>query len=143
LRVEIDLNSDNQDFYYNDQLLYSGSWADGVSGGGILAIGAVDLFANGASSVFYDDISLVEREPELCEAPSDIPWISVSPDMGTTASGGSDTVSVTFDADGMAPGSYAGTLCVMSNDPVTPLVPVPVSLTVVNDYIALPLIIKP
>jgi subtilisin family serine protease len=143
LRVEIDLNGDNQEFYYDDELLYSGSWSDGVTGGGILAIGAVDLFANGASSVFYDDISLVEREPEACEAPSDIPWLSVSPDSGTTPPGDSDSVDVTFDASGVMPGTYSGMICVSSNDPVTPIVPVYVSLKVENDFVALPLVLKP
>ncbi len=62
LRVEIDLDANNQDFYYDDQLLHSFSWTEGISGGGALNIGAVDLFANFASSVYYDDIS-------LCPAP--------------------------------------------------------------------------
>lgn len=59
IRVEIDLDQDTQDFYYNHQLLYSGTWTDEVSGGGAANIGAVDLFANGATSAFYDDISLI------------------------------------------------------------------------------------
>jgi hypothetical protein len=58
LRVEIDLDADTQAFYYNNQLLYAGTWTDEVSGGGVLNIGAVDLFANGASVVYYDDMSL-------------------------------------------------------------------------------------
>jgi hypothetical protein len=49
LRVEIDLDNDTQAFYYDDQLLYQGTWTDEVSGGGVLNIGAVDLFANSAS----------------------------------------------------------------------------------------------
>jgi len=58
LPVEIDLDADWQEFYYNGQLLTAKSWTDGVSGDGALNIGAVDLFANGASSVYYDDMSL-------------------------------------------------------------------------------------
>jgi len=59
LRVEIDLDADVQTFYYGGDMLYSKSWTEGVSGGGALNIGAVDLFANGATSVYYDDLSLV------------------------------------------------------------------------------------
>jgi hypothetical protein len=58
LRVEIDLDLNSQSFYYGGSLLYTKSWTEGVSGGGALNIGAVDLFANGASTVYYDDMSL-------------------------------------------------------------------------------------
>jgi len=63
IRVEINLCDDNggegqQDFFYNGELLYSDTWTERVSGGGQLAIGAIDLFAFGASSVYYDDVSL-------------------------------------------------------------------------------------
>ncbi|MCI0396153.1 MAG: DUF11 domain-containing protein [Chloroflexi bacterium] len=59
IRVEIDLTADTQTFYYNGTQLYSGTWTGEVSGGGIAVIDAVDLFANNASSVYYDDISLI------------------------------------------------------------------------------------
>jgi len=59
LRNVIDLDNDTQSFYYNGQLLTTKSWTGGVSGNGVLNIGAVDLFANGASPVYYDNISLV------------------------------------------------------------------------------------
>ena len=64
LRVEIDLDANTQSFYYGGTLLYSGTWTEEVSGGGITSIGAVDLFANGASAVYYDDLSLVEPGAE-------------------------------------------------------------------------------
>ncbi len=58
LRLEIDLDNDLQTFYYGGNVLYTSSWTDGASGGGALNIGAVDLYANGASPVYYDDMSL-------------------------------------------------------------------------------------
>jgi hypothetical protein len=60
IRVEIDLDLDTQDFYYDNTLLYSGTWTVEQAPGdpGILNIGAVDLFANGATSVYYDDLTL-------------------------------------------------------------------------------------
>jgi len=65
LRVEIDLTADTQAFYYNNQLLYQGSWSNEVSGGGALEIAAVDLFANGASAVYYDDMVLASGPAEI------------------------------------------------------------------------------
>jgi hypothetical protein len=70
LRVEIDIDADIQKIYYDDTLLVEKSWKDGVTGGGAPNIGAVDLFANLATPIYYDDISLVGEagpgeEPEL------------------------------------------------------------------------------
>lgn len=56
--LEIDLDHDAQAYYYNGQLLYSGTWTEHISGAGITSIAAVSLFANGSGSVFYDDMSL-------------------------------------------------------------------------------------
>ena len=58
IEVVIDLDADTQTFFYNGTLLYTGTWTEEVSGAGALNIGTVDLFANGATAVFYDDISL-------------------------------------------------------------------------------------
>ncbi|MEI2688245.1 MAG: hypothetical protein V9H69_00460 [Anaerolineae bacterium] len=88
IRVEIDLDADTQSFYYNNQLLYTGTWSGEVSGGGATSIAAVDLFANGASVVYYDDMSLT-AVAAVCDAPSDIPWASVTPASGSTAPAGS------------------------------------------------------
>ncbi|GMU81783.1 MAG: hypothetical protein AMXMBFR47_16540 [Planctomycetota bacterium] len=59
LRVEIDFALDQQSFYYDGGLLYTKTWTGGVSGGGALNLAAVDLYANNASTVYYDDMSLV------------------------------------------------------------------------------------
>ena len=58
VRVVIDLDSNTQSFYYNGELLYSDSWTEHVSTGGGLNIAAVDLFANTAPTVYWDDVSL-------------------------------------------------------------------------------------
>ncbi|HNS03001.1 MAG TPA: S8 family serine peptidase, partial [Anaerolineae bacterium] len=118
IRAEIDLDADTGAFYYNNQLLYSGTWSGQVSGGGAAAIGAVDLFANSASVVYYDDMSLVNvTQSPVCSTPSDIPWVSATPLNGVTLPGGSTPVNVTFDSTGLAPGTYTGNLCVDSDDP--------------------------
>ncbi len=129
IRVEIDLDADTQAFFYNNTLLYQGSWSDEVSGGGITSIGALNLFANNASTVYYDDLSL-QQGALTCSAPDDIPWASVSPTGGTTPGSGSDTVTVSVDSTGIDGGSYSGNLCITSNDPDESLVIVPVNLEV-------------
>ena len=58
LRVEIDLTDDTCTFYYGGSLLYQGTWTAEVSESGISNIAAIDLFANGASSIYYDNLSL-------------------------------------------------------------------------------------
>jgi len=64
LAVLIDLEGDVQWIYYNGQLLSKKSWTDGVSGGGILNIAAVDLWGDVASyNTYYDDFALVELPP--------------------------------------------------------------------------------
>ncbi len=57
IRVEIDLDADFREVYYNGALFSSWTWTTDVDS--VLEIGAVDLFANGASSVYYDNLSLV------------------------------------------------------------------------------------
>lgn len=131
IRLEIDLDTDVGAFYYNNQLLYSGTWSGQVSGGGAQAIGAVDLFANNASVVYYDDMSLEDATvASACDNPADVPWLSVSPTSGTTSAGASSTVTVGFNSNSMSPGTYNAMLCVINNDPQRPLVEVPVTLIV-------------
>ena len=58
--LTIDLDNDLQSFFIDGQALYTDqSWKDGISGGGAANIGAIDLFANGATSVYYDDLMLM------------------------------------------------------------------------------------
>jgi hypothetical protein len=72
IRCEIDLDQDWLEIYYDDVFLAEHAWTDTVqgTGGGTLNIAAVDLFANGASPVYYDDISLLPygQTELLCDA---------------------------------------------------------------------------
>ncbi len=60
IQTIIDLEDDWTRVYFDDQLVSEYTWTGGVSGGGggALDIAAVDLYANGSSSVFYDDLRL-------------------------------------------------------------------------------------
>jgi hypothetical protein len=58
IRVDFDLVNDLQDVYYNGNLLSSDTWTHGDLNAQ-LALGAVDLYANGADAVYYDNMMLV------------------------------------------------------------------------------------
>jgi hypothetical protein len=69
VRVEIDFVNDWQKVYYNDVLWLSKSWTQGATGGGVLALDAVDLWGEAGTSVYYDDASVwaavAPSQPEL------------------------------------------------------------------------------
>lgn len=71
IRVEIDLDIDEQSVYYAGVHLLTKSWSEGVAPGGALNIGAVDLYAAGATSVYYDDLVLEHGEMAPCPADLD------------------------------------------------------------------------
>ncbi len=56
IRVEINLDTDQREFFYNNVSLGRRAWT--VDSNSILNIACVDLFANNATSVYYDDLSL-------------------------------------------------------------------------------------
>jgi 5'-nucleotidase / UDP-sugar diphosphatase len=60
----------------------------------------------------------------------DVPWLSEDPISGEVLPGECQEVEVTFDATGMEPGDYFADLVILSNDPMTPEVIVPVTMTV-------------
>lgn len=92
----------------------------------IITTQTLEIANSGGSAL---DWTIAETDT-TCDAPADVPWLSVAPDAGSTIPLDTSAVDVTFDTTGMVPGDYAATLCVDSNDPATPLVEVPVSLTV-------------
>ena len=55
LKFAIDLDNNTVDEYYNGVLLSSHQWDDNVHG----TLQAIDLYGNGASSIYYDNISVV------------------------------------------------------------------------------------
>jgi subtilisin family serine protease len=143
IRDEINLTTDTQSLYYGNDLLFTDSWTDGMSGGGVLNIANVDLFANSASVVYYDDFTLLPTGDPACGVYGDIPWLSTEPITGTTPAGESSPVKVLLDGTGFAPGVYTAELCAASNDLVTPLIPIPVTMTVVEGFnLYLPITVK-
>src|SRR4029078_10598674 len=65
-----------------------------------------------------------------CVPPTDVPWLSLDPASGNIPPGNSDEVIVQMEASELTLGTHHANVCVGSNDPVHPLVGVPVTLTV-------------
>lgn len=61
---------------------------------------------------------------------ADCPWLSEWPDAGTVPSEADEDIVVTVDASGLSPGDREGTVFVCSNDPASPVVSLPVTVTV-------------
>ncbi len=91
---------------------------------------------NNSNYIGIDTVEYTSGATTPCTALADVPWLSLSPDNGTTTGGGSVPVDVTFNSTGYAVGNYYANLCITSNDPDagpgngTDLVIVPVTLTV-------------
>src|SRR5690606_27117338 len=67
IKVFIDLDNDLTEFYYNgEQVGPAYAWTGGVfgQGGGAVSLAAVDLYANLATSVYYDDMEVYPFEFE-------------------------------------------------------------------------------
>lgn len=66
-----------------------------------------------------------------CATPDTVPWLSISPNNGTVASGDLPaSVDVTLDATALTAGVYNANVCVHSNDAANDPVTVPVEFTV-------------
>lgn len=82
------------------------------------------------TNFFIDDVAITVTAGGACSAPTDIPWLSLSPTNGSTAGGSSTPVTLTYNSATLAQGTYTGTLCIESNDPDEELVTVPVTLNI-------------
>ncbi|NBB92947.1 MAG: hypothetical protein GVY32_07255, partial [Gammaproteobacteria bacterium] len=86
-----------------------------------------------AATMTWTDVSVTLHKvdpPDVCDSPTAISWLSVSPVSGSTAAGNASAVSVEADSTGLLAGTYEATLCIDSNDPATPRVRLPVSFEV-------------
>ena len=64
----------------------------------------------------------------------DVPWLSENPSSGTLAAGGSQSIQVSVDTTGKAPGIYHASLFVQTNSGRVPTLTVPVTLIVPKYY---------
>ncbi|WP_109472288.1 S8 family serine peptidase [Ornithinimicrobium cavernae] len=91
--------------------------------------GAVlELEQEGGRGRFITEVAMPDLMP--CQTPDEVAWLDVEPASGQTARGQESGVRVLMDSTGLAAGDYTATLCVSSDDPATPYVPVVVTMTV-------------
>jgi YVTN family beta-propeller protein len=91
------------------------------------------LLYAGSNGFYIDDtatLNIMETFLDALELLPPAPWLSADPASGVVPTYESVEVQVTFDAIAMQPGGYTAVLAVESSDPVTPSVPVPVTMTV-------------
>lgn len=82
----------------------------------------------GAGDTFVDPVRVADGYAiEFVAPPS---WLHIDPTVASVPPSSSVDVAVTMDAAGLAEGRYDARLSIRTNDPVTPLVVVPVSLWV-------------
>ncbi|MEI7981205.1 MAG: carboxypeptidase regulatory-like domain-containing protein [Bacteroidota bacterium] len=76
------------------------------------------------------DYNLAFALTDSVQAPPPSGWLSAAPLTGSVPAGGSVNVQVTFDANGLAVGTYNGLIAISSNDPTHPVKEVPAQLQV-------------
>ncbi|HSH04524.1 MAG TPA: M36 family metallopeptidase [Anaerolineae bacterium] len=84
---------------------------------------------NGWDGWYVDDVQIYSCV-QLCTAPADVSWLSLSTLSGTTAEASSTPITATLDSTGLAAGNYSANVCINSNDANSPLYAVPISMTV-------------
>ena len=90
---------------------------------------------DGTNSNYIGIDTVSVAQPDFCQSPSEVPWLSVTPFFGATDAGDSSVVSVDIDASGLAEGSHDAVICVNTNDEGAEIIPVPFNLNVQGDTV--------
>lgn len=97
------------------------------------------LLYAGTSGAYIDNAATQGILNAFLEAALTPDFVTANPATGTVTSGGSQPVTLTINATGLAPGNFLRNLLINSNDPVLPQATFPVSLTVTAAAPPLPL----
>ena len=103
----------------------TGSYTDGFQSVGIENIDGTDGLQVAINTEYLHDELTVEFSNSNTNQ-----WLSMSQFSGVVPAGSAEQVNISFNAEGMDGGSYGATIIVNNNDPTTPSVEVPVSLSV-------------
>lgn len=130
----------SMDFDDASGVLYLAGYADGSPAlVGMYTVDPVTGMATliGRFDYRYDFMNLaalaIASPGGACARPDSVPWLFFDLVSGVTAPGQQSAARVVFDAGDLATGTYAANLCVGSNDPTRPLLPIPVTFTVGTD----------
>lgn len=119
--ISMDRDDSSLRVFINDELIHSGT-------GFAPLIEQIVFLSNNAgstSSFAFDNLEITDGDDNTF-------FVTVSPLSGTVPFGESLTATVRFDARDLEPGEYTATINVASNDPNTPTLDVPVTLTVLS-----------
>jgi hypothetical protein len=75
----------------------------------------------------------IDVAPVSCASPAPVSWLDAAPASGGVAAGATATITATVDAADLTAGEYTAFICIHSNDPVNPLISVPVGVSVTLD----------
>ncbi len=112
-------------------ILQFGSMDPGADGDGLTGstIGIENIGGDDGLEVVYNAPYIHNDMAILFNAAS---WLSVEPGSGSIVPFGEDVVNVNFDAAELPEGDYYGQITFNSNDPDTPELDIPVTMTVLN-----------
>jgi uncharacterized repeat protein (TIGR01451 family) len=120
-------------FQYQDVVFGDAGFDNGASATvGIREVNPNYLQYSYNQAVIQDSMAICFRYPGSipCDV-VDVPWISEQPTNGTVPVAGTADVQVTFDASAVSePGTYTATMLIENNDPLMPVVNVPVTMHV-------------
>jgi|GEM_PF-1634623 len=122
--------------------LASGPWVPPITILGQTTTGDALQNQNGTWVALADDgTNTPQGLPFIIEGESpcvstDVPWLSATPISGTVAPAGDEQVVITFDSTGLTANTYTAQICLLTNDPVNPIVTLPVTMTV--EFAAVP-----
>lgn len=106
-----------------------------------LRIGRINIHSTSNGYEGVDNVAF--GQVGFCSPAENLPWVSLTSETGLVASGASVDLDVIFDSTGLPFGEYTGNLCLNSNDPLQPLLEIPLTLTVDHYRLSLPLIVRP
>jgi hypothetical protein len=115
----------------NTRGTFANRWAQFGSATGSGSFASIIIDQNGAgnwaSNAAFAGLSMVVKGTVACGAP----WFgALTPASGAVAPGASQPTTLALNSSALAAASYRANVCVSSNDPVSPVVAVPIVLTV-------------
>ena len=121
------LSYTGSDYVEESTILYT----DGQLAGTIIA----DCDTDGLNEVKANDILSSPGNEWIIEYEPEPTWLSMYPDIGSIAIGDSMDITVTINATGLAPGEYATTIIINSNDLDENPLEVPVNIEVISGVV--------
>ena len=123
------------DLWLSYEVVHTGQWAAGIDNGPVVA-GFGDWLRDANEAVWVEmhnfGFNFNWNLAGILFDPVNLEWLSILPSQTSVSPGETVAIDVTFDSDGLTEPFYEGLLNISSNDPINPVVNVPVSLTLVG-----------